>query len=177
MAQSKRNGQLATVLFFVGGAAACSGGASREPKPSDQISETGPVEDRLANVTAAMATGEPGNYTFAVSIRSPDTGCDLYANWWEVLSADGELLYRRVLAHSHVDEQPFARSGGPVDAAANDRLVVRAHLHNAGSVDRGSYGGIEFVGSVASGFVAADDLGAAAAGIESADPQPTGCAF
>ena len=116
--------------------------------------------------------GAPGAYTFTVTVRSPDTGCDQYADWWEVLRPDGGLLYRRVLGHSHVDEQPFSRSGGPVDIEDTTQVLVRAHMNNAG------YGGATFSGSVASGF-ALDALANEVLAPELAEstPQPVGCAF
>ena len=71
-----------------------------------------------ADVVSVRGTGEPGAFRFDVGVRSPDTGCDQYADWWEVIGQDGRLLYRRVLSHSHVGEQPFARSGEPVPVEA-----------------------------------------------------------
>ncbi len=123
-----------------------------------------------ANVTTVTATGEAGSYTFAVTLASPDTGCDQYANWWEVLNADGALLYRRILGHSHVDEQPFSRTGGPVAVDAEQVVFVRAHMNNGG------FGGV-LTGTVAGGFSEARALPEIAASIEAAEPQPTGCAF
>ena len=70
--------------------------------------------DDLAKITAVECTGGPNNYTLSVTIESPDTGCDQYADWWEVFYPDNTLIYRRILSHSHVNEQPFTRSGGPV---------------------------------------------------------------
>lgn len=90
----------------------------------------------MADVTEVAVTGEPGGYTFAVTIRSDETGCEQYADWWEVLTDDGELVFRRILNHSHPDEQPFTRTGGPVDVSASDPLWVRAHLHPAGYTGR-----------------------------------------
>ena len=58
----------------------------------------------FANVLSVQVTDNPGAYQFAVEIASPDTGCEQYADWWEVVSQDGQLLYRRILLHSHVDE-------------------------------------------------------------------------
>lgn len=125
-----------------------------------------------ADVTAVRASGSSGAYTFSVTIRSPDTGCDRYADWWEVLTHQGELLYRRTLAHSHVDEQPFTRSGGPVDVDKSTHLIVRAHMSDSG------YGGAAFAGSVADGFSADASLTAALApGLSEQPPLPNACAF
>ena len=82
-----------------------------------------------ADVIGVQVSGAPGAYQFNVTIKSPDTGCQQYADWWEVVSEDGRLLYRRVLLHSHVDEQPFTRSGGPVPIQADTVVWVRAHEH------------------------------------------------
>jgi len=48
--------------------------------------------------------------TVHVTLSHPDTGWDHYADGWEVLDARGARLGLRVLAHPHVDEQPFTRS-------------------------------------------------------------------
>ena len=61
-------------------------------------------ERPYANVTAVTASGDPGAYIFAVSVESADIDCGQYADWWELLSEDGSLIYRRILAHSHTDE-------------------------------------------------------------------------
>lgn len=104
---------------------------------------------RLADVRDVRVRGDIGAYQFLVEVASPDTGCDQYADWWEVLAADGSLLYRRILTHSHVNEQPFTRGGGPVSIAPDSEVWVRAHLHPTG------YGGRMMRGSVAGGFVEA----------------------
>ncbi len=51
----------------------------------------------------------PGLYDFDVTVRSVDRGWDHYADAFEVLAPDGQLLGRRVLLHPHEDEQPFTR--------------------------------------------------------------------
>ncbi len=125
-----------------------------------------------ADVTAVTASGAAGDYSLSVTIASPDTGCNQYADWWEAISPDGNLLYRRILAHSHVDEQPFTRSGGPLSVQPDDEFLVRAHMSN------GSYGGRVMRGSVSAGFVVATELAADfAAGLATAAPLPNGCAF
>jgi hypothetical protein len=125
----------------------------------------------LADVTSVQVTGEPGAYQFSVSIRSPDTGCRQYADWWEVISEKGELLYRRVLFHSHVNEQPFTRSGGPVPIQPDTVVWVRAHINTTG------YGGVAYKGSVKSGFSQVKSSAVFASKLANQLPLPTDCAF
>ena len=124
-----------------------------------------------ADVIAVETSGQAGAYQFIVSVRSPDLGCKQYADWWEVVTEDGKLLYRRVLRHSHVDEQPFTRSGGPVPIQPNTVVRVRAHMNT------GNYGGAALKGSVKTGFKnAAPEIGFAA-GLAKQPPLPDGCDF
>lgn len=129
----------------------------------------------LANVVDVEVLGEPGTYTFNVTIRSPDTGCEQYADWWEVLRTEPEpgpaLVHRRILAHSHVDEQPFTRGSGPVAVEGPDPIIVRAHLAPGG------YGGEVFSGTVEAGLSAARLDADYAADLETSGPQPDDCAF
>ena len=77
---------------------------------------------------------------FDVTVKHGDEGWKHYANRWEVLSPDGEILATRVLAHPHVNEQPFTRSLTNVRIPSDlVEVVVRAHdlVHE--------YGGKEFV--------------------------------
>jgi hypothetical protein len=122
-------------------------------------------------VIAVVASGAAGAYQLAVTIRSPDQGCQQYADWWEVVSEDGRLLYRRVLVHSHVDEQPFVRGGGPVPIQPSTVVWVRAHMNPGG------YGGVAFKGSVQAGFRATSLTRDFAAGLAKSAPLPDGCAF
>ena len=64
------------------------------------------------------------NWTFAVTLSHPETGWDHYADGWEVLAPDGTSLGIRVLAHPHVNEQPFTRSLGSVDIPADTPYVT-----------------------------------------------------
>ncbi len=51
-----------------------------------------------------------GNYQVSVTLLHADTGWDHYANRWDVLDEQGNLLGSRELLHPHVNEQPFTRS-------------------------------------------------------------------
>ena len=129
------------------------------------------TESIFADVLSVQVTGSANTYQFNVQVSSPDTGCDQYADWWEVLSEDGQLLYRRVLLHSHVSEQPFTRSGGPVTVDEGVVVIVRAHMNNGG------YGGAALRGSAYSGFETVQLGSGFAAEVEAMAPLPDGCAF
>ncbi len=136
-----------------------------------EVSSDSAVSQGLADVVGVSVTGSEGASTWAVSIASPDVGCDRYADWWEVLDAEGTLIYRRILDHSHVDEQPFTRDGGPVDVAFDAGVVVRAHLHPDG------YGGDVASGSVSAGFTMGAPPGDLPDGLEDVMPLPESCLF
>ena len=53
-------------------------------------------------ITAATASRSGDSWRFEVTLSHPDSGWDHYADAW------------RVLAHPHVDEQPFTRALGNV---------------------------------------------------------------
>ena len=95
------------VALFAMGLMACSK-PSKPDTPSDSVAqpesepESAPEpesggDEHVADVTSVRVSGEPNAYTFAVTVRSPDTGCDRYANWWEVVAEDESLVYRRIL--------------------------------------------------------------------------------
>lgn len=125
----------------------------------------------LADVLSITVSGGENAYQFAVEIRSPDTGCEQYADWWEVVSEDGDLIYRRILAHSHISEQPFTRTGGSVVIGADTVVIVRAHMHPGG------YGGVAFQGSVEADFEAIQLDANFAPDLNDIDPLPSGCGF
>ena len=81
-----------------------------------------------ADVLKVKAECKEDKCRFLVKVRHDDEGWSHYANRWEVLDMEGNVLTTRVLTHPHVDEQPFARSKGwtviPVEI---DRVRVRAH--------------------------------------------------
>lgn len=139
----------------------------------DIVTNTPDVTDQTATaeIISVSTSGKEDEYTFSVGIKSPDTGCTQYADWWEVISEDQQLVYRRILAHSHVSEQPFTRSGGPVAIKKDQIVYVRAHMNTSG------YGTVVFKGSVESGFNKSTLDKTFASQLETAQPLPNGCAF
>ncbi len=127
--------------------------------------------DTVAKVINVVVAGAENEYTFNVEVKSPDTGCNQYANWWEVISEDGKLLYRRILAHSHVDEQPFVRSGGPVTIKKDQKVYVRVHMNTSGYSDQ------VFKGDVETGLQESTLDKTFASQLETVQPLPSGCAF
>jgi hypothetical protein len=167
-----------------GGSSGDTGGTSSAGESSDAgaAGSADPVGVPYANVVAVATSGSDGAYTFNVSIESADIDCTQFANWWEVLAEDGALVYRRILEHSHTDENgttdsdapgnTFTRGGGPVPVDADDVVLVRAHMSTGG------YDGVVMRGSVTGGFEQAPDIGADfASDVEEEAPQPTGCDF
>ena len=63
-----------------------------------------------AVVTVAKATQSNHTWRFDVTIKHADTGWAHYADGWGVYAPDGTELGYRILAHPHVNEQPFTRS-------------------------------------------------------------------
>jgi hypothetical protein len=63
-------------------------------------------------------------FRFDVTLRHADTGWDHYANKWEIVGSDGAVLGTRILAHPHVNEQPFTRSLGGVTLGKDVKEVL-----------------------------------------------------
>ena len=51
-----------------------------------------------------------GQFRIDVTVEHADDGWHHYANRWDVLGPDGQLIGERVLLHPHDNEQPFTRS-------------------------------------------------------------------
>lgn len=158
---------MVTILLAL--ALGCSAAGPDRDDPSAGAPATDP--GAVADVVGVTVTGSEGAYTFAPAIRSDETGCDQYADWWEVLTPDGELVYRRILNHSHPDEQPFTRDGGPVAVAADAEVLVRAHLHPSGFVGQMQRG------TARSGFQAVSADPALFPALGRQDPLPQECWF
>lgn len=92
-----------------------------------------------ADVTAVDVRPEAGGtYRFDATVAHADEGWDHYADRWDVLSEEGEVLATRELLHPHVDEQPFTRSlGGVAVPEGATHVVIRAHdsVHGHGGAE------------------------------------------
>lgn len=88
----------------------------------------GAARAEIPAINAVTATQTTAGWRFDVTLTHPDTGWDHYADGWEVLDADGNVLGHRTLAHPHGFNQPFTRSLGGVEIpAGTTQVFVRAH--------------------------------------------------
>ena len=72
-------------------------------------------------------------WTVSVTLSHADTGWAHYADNWQVVDADGNVLGDRVLHHPHVNEQPFTRSLSGVKIPSDIKKVyIRAHDNKHG---------------------------------------------
>jgi hypothetical protein len=79
-------------------------------------------------VDAQAHAGADGTWRFVATVEHDDEGWQHYADRWEVVGPDGEILGTRQLAHPHVDEQPFTRSLSGVSVPEGVTTVtIRAH--------------------------------------------------
>ncbi|WP_456373157.1 hypothetical protein [Thiolapillus sp.] len=88
------------------------------------------------DVIAAKAYSNPdGSWRFQATLKHADAGWEHYADRWEILDSSGKILATRVLAHPHINEQPFTRSLTSVNIPENNSsLTIRGHdkLHGYG---------------------------------------------
>ncbi len=76
-----------------------------------------------------------GLWTFNTTVRHNDEGWDHYADAWQVVDLEGNILAERVLLHPHDTEQPFTRSQSNIEIPPNmTQLFVRAkcNVHGFG---------------------------------------------
>jgi len=106
-------------------------GVVATPSPVPPVSGTGNAD--VLYVRAVKASN--GTWTFHVTVQHPDTGWEDYADGWDVLTPDGQVLkpdrdspFTRLLLHPHESEQPFTRSqSGIVIPPGVTQVRVRAH--------------------------------------------------
>jgi hypothetical protein len=75
-------------------------------------------------VVAVTADKSGTTWRFDVTLKHADEGWDHYADGWGIYLADGTELGYRVLAHPHVNEQPFTRSLGGVKIPDGTTSVI-----------------------------------------------------
>ncbi|WP_298910074.1 hypothetical protein [uncultured Aliiroseovarius sp.] len=75
----------------------------------------GPVWAHDAVIDGATARASGAGWSISVTLTHEEAGWDDYADGWRVETEAGEVLGTRVLAHPHVNEQPFTRSLSGVD--------------------------------------------------------------
>ena len=81
-----------------------------------------------AEIGFATLEAREDTWTVSVTLRHGDTGWEHYADEWRVVDDAGNVLGRRVLAHPHVDEQPFTRSASGIRIPAGTaRVYIEAH--------------------------------------------------
>lgn len=89
-----------------------------------------------ADVIAAEAKRQSdGRYMVSATIRHADEGWEHYADRFDVMTADGKVIGERILAHPHVEEQPFTRSLGGVavpDGVMELRVRANDKVHGLG---------------------------------------------
>ncbi|HEY5657039.1 MAG TPA: hypothetical protein VIY27_04550 [Myxococcota bacterium] len=81
-----------------------------------------------ADVLSVKAECKESKCRFLATVRHADEGWSHYANRWEVLDMDGNVLTTRVLTHPHVEQQPFTRAKDWTEIPPEiTRVRVRAH--------------------------------------------------
>lgn len=79
-------------------------------------------------LSVGVVPKDNNKYEFSVTIQSPDEGCSRYANWWEVITEGGDLLYRKVLNEPHDFEYQFTTNATVEVSNSNQVVIVRAHF-------------------------------------------------
>ena len=148
-------------------------GDTTQTADAGETADAGDPSESWVNILDVSTSGSDGSYFFTVTFESADVDCTRYADWWEVLSEDGTLLYRRILMHPHTKKlsgNPVARSGGPVSISAMETVIVRGHMNDVG------YSGTPMRGSIEGGFVAFPKIAPSfAINVETEEPQPGEC--
>ncbi len=84
----------------------------------------GNAEADSPQVEGVKAVHTASGWRFDVTLRHADTGWDHYADGWGVFTEKGKELGYRILAHPHVNEQPFTRSLSAVQIPGTVKQVA-----------------------------------------------------
>ena len=128
------------VFFFIIYTVACQGKPEPQAQDTMEIETEYPNTDPVANANADVLfvraeRDNDSSWTFSVTVQHPDTGWEDYADGWDIVIPDGEVIkpdpkseFTRTLLHPHVDEQPFTRSQSGIYIPSDITIVrVRAH--------------------------------------------------
>mgnify|MGYP000025295265 CR=1 FL=1 len=63
----------------------------------------------VAIIFAKFSRNVDGSWNVAATLKHADSGWNHYANEWRIVDGKGHVIGKRVLAHPHVEEQPFTR--------------------------------------------------------------------
>lgn len=89
-----------------------------------------------ADVLTAVAHCNPYNScNFEVTIQHKDEDWKHFANAYDIVTLEGEVLATRILHHPHINEQPFTRSISNVKIPKDVKsVIIRANdlLHGYG---------------------------------------------
>ena len=102
------------------------------------LMSAGPEPGAAGEVDILLVKARPlsdGTWRFDVTVRHDDEGWEHYADGWEVIDPDGNLITRRVLRHPHVGQASFTRSQIGFSIPADlEWVTVRGHdkIHGYG---------------------------------------------
>ena len=132
--------QIFIFLLCIVSVVGCQRKSATLSQESMEITEVRTNTDRVTNANADVnfvraEQANDGSWTFYVTVQHPDTGWEDYADGWDIVTPDGQVLkpnptdkFTRTLLHPHVDEQPFVRSqSGSVVPEGLSNVYVRAH--------------------------------------------------
>ena len=116
--------------------AGASAPATSEPTQAEPTLTAGNPDLDFAQVVSvrAVQSGD-GAWSFDVTVRHNDEGWDHYADAWQVVDLEGNLLGERILLHPHDTEQPFTRSQDGIELPEGiSQVIIRAkcNVHGFG---------------------------------------------
>lgn len=88
--------------------------------------------DLCASVIGAEMSRQGDTWTFALTVLSDDISAREYADQWELRTPAGDVIATRVLAHAHIDEQPFTRSLSGVEIPTGTTTLIGVARHGVG---------------------------------------------